>query len=104
MHRVHHSVDPRQTSLNVGFNLPWWGRLLGTCVARSAKEHTGMDTEIEKFRAQRDRWIDRMLAQPLRGPANGYALDVAGPAETKTEQAIDSGSDKVNVQSGSVRE
>lgn len=25
MHRVHHSIDPRETNSNYGFNLPWWG-------------------------------------------------------------------------------
>src|SRR5574341_1028240 len=30
MHRVHHSIDPRETNRNLGFNLPWWDRLLGT--------------------------------------------------------------------------
>jgi len=28
MHRVHHSVLPRETGSNFGFNLPWWDRLL----------------------------------------------------------------------------
>ena len=26
MHRVHHSVVPRETNSNYGFNLPWWDR------------------------------------------------------------------------------
>jgi len=30
MHRVHHSVEPRETNSNFGFNLPWWDRLFGT--------------------------------------------------------------------------
>nr|WP_298272030.1 sterol desaturase family protein [Geobacter sp.] len=30
MHRVHHSVIPRETNSNFGFNLPWWDRLCGT--------------------------------------------------------------------------
>lgn len=37
MHRVHHSVDPRETNSNYGFNLPWWDHLLGTYVAQPAK-------------------------------------------------------------------
>ncbi|MBE0413801.1 sterol desaturase family protein [Yoonia sp.] len=75
MHRVHHSVDPRETNANYGFNLPWWDRLLGTYIAQPAKGHTGMDIGIEQFRTPRDLWIDRMLIQPLRGPASGHALD-----------------------------
>lgn len=75
MHRVHHSVDPRETNANYGFSVPWWDRLLGTYVAQPAKGHEGMQIGIEQFRTPRDQWLDRMLIQPLRGPASGYALD-----------------------------
>jgi sterol desaturase/sphingolipid hydroxylase (fatty acid hydroxylase superfamily) len=75
MHRVHHSVDPRETNSNFGFNLPWWDRLLGTYVAQPAKGHKGMEIGIEQFRTRRDLWLDRMLVQPLLGPATGGALD-----------------------------
>jgi sterol desaturase/sphingolipid hydroxylase (fatty acid hydroxylase superfamily) len=82
MHRVHHSVDPRETNSNYGFNLPWWDRLLGTYVAQPAKEHAGMVIGIGQFRTRRDLWLDRMLVQPLRGPASGHALD-AGSARPR---------------------
>ncbi|MGR3650937.1 MAG: sterol desaturase family protein [Roseovarius sp.] len=75
MHRVHHSTDPRETNSNYGFNLPWWDRLLGTYVAQPAKGHDGMEIGIEQFRTRRELWLDRMLVQPLRGPASGHALD-----------------------------
>ena len=75
MHRVHHSVDPRETNSNYGFNLPWWDRLLGTYVAQPAKGHERMEIGIEQFRTRRDLWLDRMLIQPVRGPASGGALD-----------------------------
>ena len=75
MHRVHHSIDPRETNSNYGFNLPWWDRLLGTYVAQPAKGHLGMEIGIEQFRTRRDLWLDRMLIQPVRGPASGHALD-----------------------------
>ena len=81
MHRVHHSVDRQETNSNFGFNLPWWDRLLGTYVAQPAKGHDGMDIGIEQFRTRRDLWLDRMLIQPMIGPASGHALD---PAEPKT--------------------
>lgn len=75
MHRVHHSTDPRETNSNYGFSVPWWDRLLGTYVAQPAKGHEGMEIGIEQFRTRRDLWLDRMLIQPLLGPANGHALD-----------------------------
>jgi sterol desaturase/sphingolipid hydroxylase (fatty acid hydroxylase superfamily) len=34
MHRVHHSVNESETNSNLGFNLPWWDRLLGTYRSR----------------------------------------------------------------------
>jgi sterol desaturase/sphingolipid hydroxylase (fatty acid hydroxylase superfamily) len=33
MHRVHHSIVPRETNSNFGFNMPWWDRLFGTTTA-----------------------------------------------------------------------
>jgi sterol desaturase/sphingolipid hydroxylase (fatty acid hydroxylase superfamily) len=75
MHRVHHSSDPRETNSNYGFSVPWWDRLLGTYLAQPAKGHLDMEIGIEQFRTERDLWLDRMLFQPLRGPARGHALD-----------------------------
>ena len=63
-----------------------------------------MDIGIEQFRVQGELWIDRMLVQPPRGPGSGHTLDVSALSEMKSEQAIDSSSDKVNVQSENVRE
>ena len=76
MHRVHHSVIPAETNRNFGFNLPWWDRLLGTYRAQPKAGHEGMTIGIEQFRTPRDLWLDRMLVQPLRGPASGGALDI----------------------------
>jgi len=84
MHRVHHSIDPRETNSNYGFNLPFWDRLLGTYVAQPGKGHEGMEIGIEQFRTRRDLWLDRMLIQPLRGPASGHALDVPSVSQAAT--------------------
>lgn len=75
MHRVHHSSDPRETNSNYGFSVPWWDRLMGTYIAQPARGHEGMEIGIEQFRTPRDLWLDRMLVQPVRGPASGHALD-----------------------------
>ncbi|MBM1688641.1 sterol desaturase family protein [Sulfitobacter geojensis] len=84
MHRVHHSVDPRETNSNYGFNLPWWDRLLGTYVAQPLRGHEGMEIGIEQFRTRRDLWLDRMLLQPLRGPAYGPAQNVPSVSKVTT--------------------
>jgi sterol desaturase/sphingolipid hydroxylase (fatty acid hydroxylase superfamily) len=67
MHRVHHSIDRRETDSNFGFNVPWWDRLFGTYRAQPALGHDGMTLGIDRFRSPRELWLDRMLLQPLRG-------------------------------------
>jgi sterol desaturase/sphingolipid hydroxylase (fatty acid hydroxylase superfamily) len=80
MHRVHHSIHPSETNSNFGFNLPWWDRLLGTYRARPKEGHEAMIIGIEQFRTARDLRLDRMLIQPLRGPASGYPINREGAA------------------------
>jgi len=75
MHRVHHSVHPNETNSNFGFTLPWWDRLLGTYLAQPREGHEGMTIGIAQFRTSRDLWLDRMLIQPVRGPASGYPIN-----------------------------
>ena len=74
MHRVHHSILPRETNSNFGFNLPWWDRLFGTYRAQPHAGHEGMTIGIEQFRDPRELRLDRMLAQPFRGNAGPYPL------------------------------
>ncbi len=75
MHRVHHSIHPSETNSNFGFNIPWWDRMLGTYLAQPRAGHDKMTIGIEQFRTRRDLWLDRMLIQPLRGPASGYPIN-----------------------------
>lgn len=77
MHRVHHSIDRRETDSNFGFNIPWWDRLFGTYRAQPAAGHDAMTIGIDRFRDPRELWLDRMLVQPLRGGV---------PATPKPEQ------------------
>ena len=78
MHRVHHSILPHETNSNFGFNQPWWDRLFGTYRAQPEAGHEGMTIGIEQFRTGRDLWLDRLLVQPLRGPASGYPINRQG--------------------------
>ncbi len=74
MHRVHHSVVPRETNSNFGFNLPWWDRLFGTYRTQPAAGHDGMIIGIEQFRNPRELRLDRMLLQPFRDDDRLYPL------------------------------
>jgi sterol desaturase/sphingolipid hydroxylase (fatty acid hydroxylase superfamily) len=81
MHRVHHSIIPRETNSNFGFNLPWWDRLFGTYRAQPEDGHDGMTIGIAQFRTPRDLWLDLMLVQPFRGRAGDYPINRGEDAE-----------------------
>lgn len=74
MHRVHHSVVPRETNSNFGFNLSWWDRAFGTYRAAPAAGQTGMTLGIEQFRDPAELRLDRMLTQPFRDDDRLYPL------------------------------
>jgi sterol desaturase/sphingolipid hydroxylase (fatty acid hydroxylase superfamily) len=74
MHRVHHSIAPRETNSNFGFNLSCWDRLFGTYRAQPAAGHAGMTIGLDQFRDPRELRLDRMLAQPFRGAVGAYPL------------------------------
>jgi sterol desaturase/sphingolipid hydroxylase (fatty acid hydroxylase superfamily) len=79
MHRVHHSVIPRETNSNFGFNLPWWDFLFGTYRAQPAAGHEGMTVGLGQFRDERraDR-LHWMLALPFLGRAGDYPINRRG--------------------------
>jgi hypothetical protein len=80
MHRVHHSVFPRETNSNFGFNLPWWDRLLGTYRNQPADGHTEMSIGLTDFHDERiaDR-LHRMLLLPFSGRSGEYSINRRGP-------------------------
>ena len=79
MHRVHHSIERRETDSNFGFNLPWWDRLFGTYRAQPALGHDRMTLGIDRFRDRRELWLDRMLLQPLRDDPAASAQQANAP-------------------------
>jgi sterol desaturase/sphingolipid hydroxylase (fatty acid hydroxylase superfamily) len=74
MHRVHHSVVPRETNSNFGFNLSVWDRLFGTYRPQPAAGHEAMTIGIGQFRDPAELRLDRLLLQPLRGDAGRHPL------------------------------
>jgi sterol desaturase/sphingolipid hydroxylase (fatty acid hydroxylase superfamily) len=73
MHRVHHSIERRETNSNFGFNLAWWDRLFGTYRAEPQAGHEGMTIGIALFRSPRELELNRMLLQPFRADDGAYA-------------------------------
>jgi len=54
------------TGFVLGFNLPWWDRLLGTYQAQPRSAHEDMEIGIPKFRDPKQcPDLPRMLAIPL---------------------------------------
>ena len=74
MHRVHHSIEPRETNSNFGFNLPWWDRLFNTYRDQPVSGHDAMIIGLDSFRDPAQLRLDRMLAQPFIGPAGQYPM------------------------------
>ena len=66
MHRVHHSVAPRETNSNFGFNVPWWDLLFGISGERPAGGHTDMSIGVMVFRTPADLRLAKLLLQPFR--------------------------------------
>ena len=74
MHRIHHSIDRRETNRNFGFNLPWWDRLLGTYRAQPALGHENMVLGLEQFRDPTRLSLTGILALPFVGAPGNYPL------------------------------
>jgi sterol desaturase/sphingolipid hydroxylase (fatty acid hydroxylase superfamily) len=74
MHRIHHSIDPRETNRNFGFNLPWWDRLFGTYRAEPMQGHDGMTLGLEQYRDPARLNLGGMLALPFVGTPGKYPL------------------------------
>jgi sterol desaturase/sphingolipid hydroxylase (fatty acid hydroxylase superfamily) len=75
MHRVHHSIVHDETNSNFGFNLPWWDRFFGTYRAQPAAGHQAMTIGVDAFRSRENLRLDRLLVQPFRESAGGYAIN-----------------------------
>jgi sterol desaturase/sphingolipid hydroxylase (fatty acid hydroxylase superfamily) len=71
MHRTHHSVVPRETHSNFGFNLACWDRLFGTYRDAPEAGHEGMSIGIPEHRSTHDLRLVRMLLQPFKSNGEG---------------------------------
>ncbi len=67
MHRVHHSVVRKEHDTNFGFNLSVWDRIFGTYLAQTELGQVRMQIGLDRFRARRELWLDRLLLQPFVG-------------------------------------
>ena len=82
MHRVHHSVIPRETNSNFGFNLPWWDRIAGTYRDQPSMGHDAMTIGLTQFLEAKRQTFLWMLLLPFRGTADGYPIGQRGDRGT----------------------
>ncbi|HIJ96471.1 MAG TPA: sterol desaturase family protein [Desulfuromonadales bacterium] len=68
MHRVHHSVIPRETNSNFGFNLPLWDRLFGTYRPQPEKGHLDMTIGLKEYRDPHKLTLYNLLLLPFSSP------------------------------------
>lgn len=66
MHRVHHSVIPRETNSNFGFNIPLWDRLFGTYRDQPQEGQIGMTIGLKEYREPTKLGFFNLLLQPFR--------------------------------------
>ena len=69
MHRVHHSVIPRETNSNFGFNLPWWDRIGGTYRDQPSMGHDAMIIGLTRFLEAKRQTFLWMLLLPFKETA-----------------------------------
>lgn len=74
MHRVHHSVIPKETDSNFGFCQPWWDRLLGTYREQPRDGHSDMTIGLREYRNQNELGGWRLLKIPFETPPVGRNL------------------------------
>jgi sterol desaturase/sphingolipid hydroxylase (fatty acid hydroxylase superfamily) len=65
MHRVHHSVIPRETNSNFGFAIPWWDRFCGTYRPVPEAGHAGMTIGLKEYRDPQQLNLWRLLLNPF---------------------------------------
>ncbi len=67
MHRVHHSVTPKETHSNFGFNLSLWDKVFGTYRAQPEAGHEKMLLGLPGYEDIKKTGLGWMLVKPFRG-------------------------------------
>lgn len=66
MHRVHHSVRPKETNSNYGFSLSIWDRLFKTYVAQPKDGHFDMTIGLHAYQSEQPTQLIWSLWLPFR--------------------------------------
>ena len=74
MHRIHHSVEKRETNSNFGFNLSIWDRFLGTYIQDAKREQPKIIIGIDQFRTSEEVSLKNLLLMPFKVIPKNYSL------------------------------
>lgn len=80
MHRVHHSLEMRESVSNFSSVFSWWDRLFGTYLAQPGAGHADMRIGLEGFEDPKHLGIGWMLIHPFL-PGAGPSASTASAAE-----------------------
>jgi sterol desaturase/sphingolipid hydroxylase (fatty acid hydroxylase superfamily) len=78
MHRIHHSVDRRETDSNYGATLSIWDHLFRTHRDKPENELASMDlglTECQDVRSNSALWVLKLPFMPARIPHSGNEVE-----------------------------
>ncbi len=70
MHRVHHSVNERESNRNFGFNLAFWDKIFGTYKAQPDKGHSAMKIGLTQYQEASSVTLKELLWMPLKNTLN----------------------------------
>lgn len=76
MHRIHHSVETRESNRNFANLFPWWDYLASTYMRDPHLGHAQMTLGVAEVRGDNDLSLWKLLALPFRR-RRGAALDIA---------------------------
>jgi sterol desaturase/sphingolipid hydroxylase (fatty acid hydroxylase superfamily) len=74
MHRVHHSTIRWETNSNLGFNFPWWDRLLGTYRPQPGRGHLEMIIGLDQYKEPKKLTFLWLLVLPFIGKLGKYPM------------------------------
>ena len=74
MHRIHHSVEKKETNSNFGFNLSIWDRFLGTYIHEAKREQPKIIIGVDQFRTSDEVSLKNLLLMPFRAIPRSYSL------------------------------
>ena len=74
MHRIHHSLEKRETNSNFGFNLSIWDRGLGTYIEEALQPQPRIIIGVSQFRTREEVSLKNLLMMPFREVPENYSF------------------------------